>query len=103
MIDELAENLDGGKQGMLSKVKSVASKVISLTSKARAQDKRTTPSTLCSIPEGDGNDGAQDDLGVFGADDIQAILKKMDYKINFILFGVRVFTSFENTVLTNST
>jgi hypothetical protein len=46
---------------------------------------------LNSIPEGGENNEAQDDdLGVFGADDIQAILKRMNYKINFILFGVRV-------------
>ncbi|KAG1877869.1 kinase-like domain-containing protein [Suillus subalutaceus] len=31
--------------------------------------------------------GAQDDLGIFDADDIQCILKEMDYNISFILFG----------------
>jgi len=45
---------------------------------------------LCSIREGRSDDQAQDDLGVCGADDIQGMQKRMNYKINFIVFGVCV-------------
>jgi hypothetical protein len=85
MLEELAKHLDKRKQDSLVKVNQDASKMISLTSKAK-QD-RTGGSTLATIGEVDGDEEPQDDLGVFGSDDIQAILKRMDYKINLSLPG----------------
>ena len=74
MLEELVKLLDKHKQDSLE-VNQDASKMISLTSKAK-QD-RTGGSTLASIDEVDGDEEPQDDLDVFGADDIQAILKRM--------------------------
>jgi hypothetical protein len=74
----------------LGQVQAVASKMISLTCKAK--EPPLTRSTLDSISEGSWSDEAQDDLGVFGADDIQAFLRRVNYKTNFILFGVRVLS-----------
>jgi hypothetical protein len=99
MVDILAENLDDAKKDILCEVKTAAAKVISLTSQAK--QKKTGGTTLPSIPEGDRGDEAQDDLGVFGADDIQAILTRMNYKINFILVAVCVLTTFDNVILMN--
>ena len=92
-IEELDGYLNHDKRGILGHVKSTAKKMMSLTSKAKA--KRTAPSSLTTITEGSGDDEAQDDLGVFGADDIQGILGSMDYKIDFILFGVCVLMAQE--------
>jgi hypothetical protein len=86
MLEELARNLDGDM-------------VISLT--AKAKQKKTAGSELHSIDEVDVDDEAQDDLGVFGADDIQAILKEMKYKIDFTVFGVYVPITSENVILIN--
>ncbi|KAJ8587087.1 hypothetical protein M405DRAFT_822233 [Rhizopogon salebrosus TDB-379] len=47
----------------------------------------TTITDLNVIPENGGHEEAQDDLGVCGADNIQAILRRMNYKINFICLG----------------
>ena len=98
MLEELAKHLDKSKQNSLVKVNQDASKMISLTSMAK-QD-RTGGSTLASIGEVDGNEEPQDDLGVFGADDIQAMLKRMNYKINLIPAGVRLLTTSGNVIVT---
>ena len=92
-IEELDGYLNHDKRGILGHVENAARKMMSLTSKVKA--KRTAPSSLTTITEGGGDDEAQDDLGVFGADDIQDILGSMDYKIDFILFGVCVLTAQE--------
>ncbi|OAX31265.1 hypothetical protein K503DRAFT_787947 [Rhizopogon vinicolor AM-OR11-026] len=86
LVEQMAANLDAAKKDNLLNVKMAASKVISLSSKAT--QRQPTLSALAPIPEGNGDDETQDDLGVFGADDIQALLRRMNYKINFILFGV---------------
>ncbi|KAJ8589677.1 hypothetical protein M405DRAFT_817545 [Rhizopogon salebrosus TDB-379] len=79
--------------GMLAQVKAVTSKMISLTLKAKEPPPTTqSTSTSDSVPESGRNGEAQDDLGAFGADDIQALLRRMNYNINFILFGVRVLS-----------
>jgi hypothetical protein len=58
---------------MLGQVKAVASKMISLTRKA----KEPPPGRgLTSIREDGRNDETRDDLGIFGADDIQAVLER---------------------------
>jgi hypothetical protein len=51
-------------------------------------------------PEEEEIGGHQDDLGIFSADDIQAILKAMKYRIDGILFGVRLLTTSGNVILT---
>ena len=100
MLEELAGNLDREKAQKLSQVNIAAAKVISLT--AKAKQKRTAGTDfMSSIGEDDADDEAQDDLGVFGADDIQAVLKRMNYKINFVVFGVCVFRTSENVILIN--
>jgi hypothetical protein len=43
---------------------------------------------LGSVAEGHEGDGADDDLGMFGADDIQDVLEVMEFRISFILFRV---------------
>jgi hypothetical protein len=98
MLEELAKHLDRRKQDSLVKINQDPSKMVSLTSEAK-QD-RTGGSTLASIGEVDSDEEPQDDLGVFGADDIQAILKRMNYKINRIPAGVRVLTTSGNVILT---
>lgn len=99
MAEQLAGHLDQSKMDMLGRIKEAASKIISLTRKAK--EPLPTRQTLDSIPEGGRGDEAQDDLGVFAADDIQALLRRMNFKINFILFGVRVLTASGNVMLTN--
>jgi len=64
----LVKHFDKHKQDSLVKVNQDASKMISITSKAK-QD-RTGGSTLVSIGEVDSDEESQDDLGVFDADDI---------------------------------
>ena len=90
MIEELAGHLDKDKQDRLFEVKEVASNVISLP--PNDEERTSAPSTLDSTDgsERSENGWGEDELGVFGADDIQAILKKIKYKINFIPFGVFV-------------
>jgi len=98
MLEELAKHLDKSTQNSLVKVNQDAFKMISLTSKAK-QD-RTGGSTLASIGEVDGDEEPQDDLGIIGAHDIQAILKRMNYKINLIPAGVRLLTTSGNVIVT---
>jgi hypothetical protein len=100
MFEELAGTLDRDKAQELGQVNKAAAKVISLTAKAK-QKKTAGTDFMGSIGEVDADDEAQDDLGVFGADDIQAILKRMNYKINFIVFGVCVLRASENVILMN--
>jgi hypothetical protein len=57
-------------------------------------------STLTPIGEIDSDEEPQDDLGVFGADAIQAILKRMNYKINLIPAEEHVLTTSRNVILT---
>ncbi|KAG1734454.1 uncharacterized protein EDB91DRAFT_1250976 [Suillus paluster] len=93
ILEELAEHLDQGKEGSLSEVKDTASKLLSLT---MAKEREPVRLVLPPIPEGSGNGQAQDDLGIFSADDIQVILRRMNYEINFILFGYPLITSVLN-------
>ena len=55
---------------------------------------------MASIGEVDGDEEPQDDLGIFGADDIQAILKRMNYKIILIPAGERALTTSGNVIVT---
>jgi hypothetical protein len=86
-LDGLAGKLDPKNKKRLGNIKVAASKVVSLTS--QAQHNKTPRTILTSILEENREaNGAQDDLGVFDADDIQGLLKKMDYQISFIVFGI---------------
>ncbi|KAG1763667.1 hypothetical protein EV702DRAFT_1051729 [Suillus placidus] len=85
-LDDIAGKLDPKNKKRLGNIKVAASNVISLTS--QAQLNKTPRTTLASVPEENCEaSGAQDDLGVFDADDIQVFLKKMDCQISFIVFG----------------
>ncbi|KAJ8586329.1 hypothetical protein M405DRAFT_361941 [Rhizopogon salebrosus TDB-379] len=83
-----------------------ASGVISLTVQAGQKRKRSSWSrdggsgSDGDEPNEEEIDGFRDDLGNFSADDIQAILKVMKYKIGGILFGVRLLTTSGNVILT---
>ncbi|KAG2120338.1 hypothetical protein BD769DRAFT_1749219 [Suillus cothurnatus] len=80
-LDGLAGKLDPKNKKRLGNIKVAASKVVSLTS--QAQHNKTPRTILTSILEENREaNGAQDDLGVFDADDIQGLLKKMDYQIS---------------------
>lgn len=99
ILEELEDNLDPEKNGCLKDISVAAKSVISLTQMAQAQQKKSKR-TLASVAEDDDvPDGAEDDLGVFGADDIQAVLKAMKYKVDFIPFGVRVTRTCGNVTL----
>ncbi|KAH7904687.1 kinase-like domain-containing protein [Hygrophoropsis aurantiaca] len=84
-LKDLGNDLDENKKESLQKLQKAASKLPSLTSEARR--KTTTRSTMASVAEERDEPGFQDDLGVFAADDIQTILKEMNYKIEYIAFG----------------
>jgi len=98
-LDGLAGKLDPKNKKRLGNIKVAAPKVISLTS--QAQHNKSPRTTLTSILEENREaNGAQDDLGVFDADDIQGLLKKMDYQISFIVFGVRTAAIYNIVALT---
>jgi len=97
MLDDLAGKLDPKKKGSLSNIMSDANGVLSLTK--MAMQNKTSGQTLPTVPEGREGDGADDDLGVFGADDIQDVLKAMEFTIDFVLFGVRVIRTGRNVML----
>ena len=97
MLDDLANKLDPKKKGSLSNIMSDANGVLSLTK--MAMQNKTSGQTLPTVPEGREGDGADDDLGVFGADDIQDVLKAMQFTIDFVLFGVRVIRTCRSVTL----
>jgi len=86
-LEDLAAKLNPNKRHCLGEVTGTTRPMISLAALAR-KHKLTTASTLASIPEGPSHGGAQDDLGVFAADDIQLLLHRMHYKISFVPVGV---------------
>ena len=92
-ITALSRDLDPEKRTSLSEIKVAARKVLSLSS--THQPTKTSGSTMMdSITEGQGGSGGlqdEDDLGVFEAEDIQHILHQMNYEIEFVPWGVRVF------------
>ncbi|KAH7911000.1 hypothetical protein BJ138DRAFT_1151693 [Hygrophoropsis aurantiaca] len=83
-LEDLGKALDDRKEESLQKLRDAASKLPSLTSEARGQKTTTARTTLASDRD---EWKLQDDLGVFEAGDIKALLKKMNYKIDFIPFG----------------
>jgi len=97
MLDDLAGKLDPTKKACLVDITSAAIGLISLTK--MAQQQKTAGRTMDTVPEGHEGDGADDDLGVFGADDIQDVLKAMQFTIDFVLFGVRVIRTCRSVTL----
>ena len=93
-ISSLSGDLDQGKKGSLREIHVAAGKVLSLNStRHQTQTKTSGSTTMNTIGEGGaGTDDPQDedDLGVFEAEDIQNVLRQMNYKIEFIPWGVRV-------------
>jgi len=67
---------------------------------SEAKQDRTGGSILAIIGEVNSDEEPQDDLHVFGVDDIQAILNRMNYKSNRIPAGVRVLATSGNVILT---
>jgi len=111
LLKDLEGNLDPKKKDRLNDIVAAAKSLSSLTSMARQSKKdakNTTnntsqPTTLSSIPEGYQDvSGTDDNLGVFCADDIQAILKTLECKIDFIPFGVSVIGTRDDLTLTNT-
>ncbi|KAG2123457.1 hypothetical protein DEU56DRAFT_893632 [Suillus clintonianus] len=96
MLEELAKHLDKRKQDSLVKVDQDAAslRMISLASKVKKD--KTGGSTLASTVEDDTDEEPRDDLGVFGTDDIKAILKKMNYKIDFIPYMYPLIAAVSN-------
>ena len=87
-IAALAGDLDHEKKGSLQDIHNAASKVLSLSS---AKNCSLGSNIMDSIrEEGRETQGPQDDLGVFEAEDIQNVLYKMDYEIEYIPWGVRL-------------
>ncbi|KAG6374936.1 kinase-like domain-containing protein [Boletus reticuloceps] len=91
LVDVLSSKLAPSKQGYLHDIHMAASKVMSLSNEDRAQTMDETsmhlvfkPSTRTKRIQG------KDDLGVFVAQDIQDILRWMNYKIEFISYGIGV-------------
>ncbi|KAN0081582.1 kinase-like protein [Tylopilus felleus] len=82
-IAVMSGNLDGDKKGSLGKIQTDASNVLSLSSTIGL---RGTPgNTMDSIPErsaGSAGPQDEDDLGVFKAEDIQSVLRQMNYMID---------------------
>ncbi|KAN0081577.1 hypothetical protein V8E55_009201 [Tylopilus felleus] len=87
-IAAMSRDLDGDKNGSLGKIQTDASNVLSLSSTIGL---RGTPgNTMDSIPErtaGSAGPQDEDDLGVFEAEDIQSVLRQMNYTIEFIPWG----------------
>ncbi|KAN0081586.1 kinase-like protein [Tylopilus felleus] len=87
-IAAMSRDLDGDKKGSLGKIQTDASNVLSLSSTIGL---RGTPgNTMDSIPErtaGSAGPQDEDDLGVFEAEDIQSVLRQMNYTIEFIPWG----------------
>ena len=91
-ITALAGDLDLEKKESLDDIHNAASKVLSLSS---TKHRSFASTTMNSIPEEiTGTQGPQDedDLGIFEAKDIQNALHQMNYKIEFIPWGVSVIT-----------
>ncbi|KAN0081576.1 hypothetical protein V8E55_009200 [Tylopilus felleus] len=87
-IAAMSCDLDGKKEESLGKIQTDASNVLSLSSTIGP---RGTPgNTMDSIPErtaGSAGPQDEDDLGVFEAEDIQSVLRQMNYTIEFIPWG----------------
>ncbi|KAN0081514.1 hypothetical protein V8E55_009138 [Tylopilus felleus] len=88
-IDMMSGGLDEDRKESLVKLKHAAGDVLSLNS-TKHPTKLSAHQPLDPVAEGTaGADGleTEDDLGVFDAEDIQTVLRQMNYKIEFIPWG----------------
>ncbi|KAI6012997.1 kinase-like domain-containing protein [Pisolithus marmoratus] len=93
-LNDLADDLDRNTARTLKQIVDAAKDVLSLHSKTYPVQ-RTQVSRLDSIPEqGTGEEphedmegGEEDELGIFGADDVQEHLSNMNSMVDFRVFG----------------
>ena len=86
----ISDHLDQDKEKSLLELKDAAGDVLTLNS---AEDQTRTIDSAITTSSTQGTAGSQgfqdeDDLGVFEAEDIQNVLHQMNYKIEFIPWGV---------------
>ena len=86
-ISALSGELDQDKKGSLRDIQATAGGVLSLSSAASGS---TIMDSITQRSARTDESQDEDDLGVFEAEDIQNILRQMNYKIEFIPWGVRV-------------
>ncbi|KIJ59291.1 hypothetical protein HYDPIDRAFT_118729 [Hydnomerulius pinastri MD-312] len=79
---ELAKALDPNKGGSLLEIKNAACGVVTLNSQTHL-----AKTAIEEDAEEDEYVEESDDFGIFGADDIQDILRQMNYKIDYIADG----------------
>ena len=89
-ITALSGDLDQEKTESLADIHNAASKVLSPSTTKRRSVVSTTMSSIQEEPTGTRGPQDEDDLGVFETEDIQNVLHQMNYKIEFIPWGVRV-------------
>lgn len=90
-INKLAGELDKSKWRSLASINVGADHVLSLSPvhlRTKTLDATRQDTTF---KEHEGADGSQN-LGIFDAEDIQNILREMNYKIQLIPLGVRTFS-----------
>ncbi|KAF8888841.1 kinase-like domain-containing protein [Infundibulicybe gibba] len=102
-LKELAGKFKLGTEGLLAQIQKAASGLLSLTAASRQRERFAVGilPTAAEGGEGDVADGNHDGLDVFGTDEIQHILKEMDYTIDFIPFG-HPFVAFVSNVTDRS-
>lgn len=88
-LSRLMQHLDPAKRGMLLRIKKDATGLRSLTSAPRSIKQSMNTGTMALVPE-ESVDDHQEDLGVFGTEEIQETLKAMKYQFDFRVFGVRI-------------
>ena len=86
-ISALSGELDQDKKGSLRDIQATAGGVLSLSSTSSGS---TITDSITQRSAGTDGSWDGDDLGIFEAEDIQNILRQMNYKIEFIPWGVRV-------------
>lgn len=93
VLESILDQLDDSKRDELQAIKKKASGMKSLHSSG-AWTKQTVARTLDSIVEEPEDSGPrdEDDLGVFGDDNVRADLDRMNYKVAYVAFGVCSFS-----------
>lgn len=88
----IAKKLDSEKKGHLEDAVVMTKNMTSLTAAtkaanaASANEKRSTGRSKGNLPE-----IAEEDSGVFDADDVHEYLERYEYKFEYVLFGVGVY------------
>jgi len=97
-VDMLSAELDQDKEGSLTKIDAAARPIMSLSKDGARTIGDANDVTMHSLTEGFTED--EHDPAIFGADDIQNILRKMKFRIELIPWGVRVLAVCGRFVLT---